>query len=163
MNIKSAIFRLKSSHVLKFLKSSHTKIDWLRSQMIYENWKRRSTYPNPVFISRYIYSAEIIVDLRYSCRQKKLALINLNTTFSELVYSCWFSYGWIAHKKYYVWMYFDLFSVHLQKKKEEYECFRWKWQKISQLFSKIASDVVFYLRHLEMFKTISMNFSQYER
>jgi hypothetical protein len=59
-------------------------------------------------------------------------------------------------------MYFDLFPAHLQKKNEEYKYFRWKWQKILQFFAKIASDVVFYLRHLEMFKTISMNFSQYE-
>ncbi len=53
---KSAIFSLKSSH---------TEIDWLGSQIIYENWKRLSTYPNPVFISRYIYSAKIIVDVGY--------------------------------------------------------------------------------------------------
>ncbi len=67
---KSVIFRLKSSQVIadskKFqVKSSHNKIDWLGSQMTNENWKRLSTYPNPTFISRYIYSAEIIVDLGY--------------------------------------------------------------------------------------------------
>jgi hypothetical protein len=53
---KSAIFRLKSSH---------TKIDWLGSQITYENSKRLSTYPNSVFISRYIYSAKIILDVGY--------------------------------------------------------------------------------------------------
>jgi hypothetical protein len=68
---------------------------------------------------------------------KKLALINLNTNFLELVYFWCFYYGWIAHKKCYVWMYFDLFSVHLQKKNEEYKCFRWKWQKTLQFFQKL--------------------------
>ncbi len=54
---------------------------------------------------------------------KKLAFINLNAIFLDLVYFCRFSYGWIAHRKYYVWMYFDLFSVHLQEKKWRVEVF----------------------------------------
>ncbi len=79
---KSAIFRLKPSQVIfqksqvkssqvigdskKFqVKSSHTKIDRLGSQMANENWNKLSMHPNPVFISRYIYSAELIVDLGY--------------------------------------------------------------------------------------------------
>jgi hypothetical protein len=39
-------------------------------------------------------------------------------------------------------MYFNLFSVHLQKKNEEYKCFRWKWQKTLHDIWQSCSKVV---------------------
>jgi hypothetical protein len=44
---------------------SRAKIDRLGSHMTNENWKRVSIYMNPFFISRHIYSAEIVLGVGY--------------------------------------------------------------------------------------------------